>query len=104
MLGSENLFDGYISASVAPFFIPDSLPSPPMASSPSHLSSGSDLEKREKPLSELTLDKPAESPYLDDALEKRVWRKLDLYVLPVVSVFYLLSFIVGESTSICTLS
>ncbi|EKM82059.1 hypothetical protein AGABI1DRAFT_126408 [Agaricus bisporus var. burnettii JB137-S8] len=64
-----------------------------MASSPSHLSSGHDLEKREKPVGELILDKPVESPYLDDALEKRVWRKLDLYVLPVVSMFYLLSFI-----------
>ncbi|KAF5349217.1 hypothetical protein D9756_009501 [Leucocoprinus leucothites] len=36
----------------------------------------------------------SESPILvDHALEKRVWRKLDFYVLPVVAIFYLLSFL-----------
>ncbi|KAL4257079.1 MFS transporter superfamily protein [Pleurotus pulmonarius] len=29
----------------------------------------------------------------DSTLEKRVWRKLDLYVLPVVAMFYFLSFL-----------
>ncbi|KAJ3576981.1 hypothetical protein NP233_g27 [Leucocoprinus birnbaumii] len=33
------------------------------------------------------------SVLIDDVLEKRVWRKLDLYVLPVVAIFYLLSFL-----------
>ena len=27
-------------------------------------------------------------------LEKRIWRKLDFYILPVVAMFYLLSFLV----------
>jgi len=30
----------------------------------------------------------------DEQLEKRVWLKLDLYLLPVVAMFYLLSFLV----------
>ncbi|KDR84326.1 hypothetical protein GALMADRAFT_707697 [Galerina marginata CBS 339.88] len=30
---------------------------------------------------------------IDPALGKRVWRKLDLYILPVVTMFYLLSFL-----------
>ncbi|KAF5377396.1 hypothetical protein D9757_009725 [Collybiopsis confluens] len=29
----------------------------------------------------------------DPAMEKRVWRKIDLYVLPIVAMFYLLSFL-----------
>jgi len=32
----------------------------------------------------------------DSALEDRVWRKLDLRVLPVVAIFYLLSFLVSS--------
>jgi sugar phosphate permease len=33
-------------------------------------------------------------PVVDDpAMEKRVWRKIDMYVLPVVAMFYLLSFL-----------
>lgn len=32
---------------------------------------------------------------VDPALEKRIWRKLDLYILPVVTLFYLLSFLVS---------
>lgn len=74
-----------------------------MASPLSHLPS--DQEKQEKrPQSVHTLDKHAESPdsLVHDALEKRVWRKLDLFVLPVVSMFYLLSFIVGGFTYMCT--
>lgn len=39
----------------------------------------------------------SETPLLvDDALERRVWRKLDWYVLPVVSMFYFLSFLVSN--------
>lgn len=30
----------------------------------------------------------------DEALEKRVWLKLDFYLLPVVAILYLLSFLV----------
>jgi hypothetical protein len=68
-----------------------------MASPPSHHSA--DPEKREKhSLSDQSLDGLAEAPLVDDALEKRVWRKLDLFVLPVVSMFYLLSFIVSRPT------
>ncbi|KAF5335882.1 hypothetical protein D9757_015139 [Collybiopsis confluens] len=29
----------------------------------------------------------------DPAMEKRVWRKIDFYVLPIVAMFYLLSFL-----------
>ncbi len=36
----------------------------------------------------------------DPALERRVWYKLDYYVLPVVAMIYLLSFLVGRRTSI----
>jgi hypothetical protein len=39
----------------------------------------------------------SDSPILvDHALEKRVWRKLDFYMLPVVAMFYLLSFLVSD--------
>lgn len=31
----------------------------------------------------------------DKRLEKVVWRKLDLFILPVVAMFYLLSFLVS---------
>lgn len=31
----------------------------------------------------------------DSAMAKRVWRKLDLYLLPVVTMFYFLSFLVS---------
>jgi len=34
---------------------------------------------------------------LDEALEKTVWRKLDVWILPVVAMFYLLSFLVRTS-------
>lgn len=45
----------------------------------------------------------------DAALEKRVWRKLDVWILPVVTIFYLLSFLVSPSSNQqikarCTLS
>ncbi|KXN86821.1 hypothetical protein AN958_09557 [Leucoagaricus sp. SymC.cos] len=60
-----------------------------MDRSPSH--SSFDPEKR--PHSDVKSDR-SESPILvDNALEKKVWRKLDLYVLPVVAMFYLLSFL-----------
>jgi hypothetical protein len=71
-----------------------------MASPPSLHSS--DPEKRDKHSeSEKSLDGLAGPPLVDDVLEKRVWRKLDLYVLPVVSMFYLLSFIVSGPTYRC---
>lgn len=31
----------------------------------------------------------------DDQLERTVWKKLDLWVLPVVTIYYLLSFLVS---------
>ena len=34
--------------------------------------------------------------YYDSNVDKVVWKKLDLYVLPVVAMFYLLSFLVGR--------
>jgi len=36
---------------------------------------------------------PTVGPSVNPALEKRVWRKLDMWVLPVVTMFYLLSFL-----------
>lgn len=36
-----------------------------------------------------------ESLALDPALEKIVWRKMDKWILPVVAMFYLLSFLVS---------
>jgi len=30
----------------------------------------------------------------DPVMDRRVWRKLDLYILPVVAMFYFLSFLV----------
>ena len=31
-----------------------------------------------------------------DTMETKIWRKLDLYILPVVSMFYFLSFLVSR--------
>ena len=36
------------------------------------------------------------TPGHDEALEKRVWLKLDFYLLPVVAILYLLSFLVRD--------
>lgn len=40
-------------------------------------------------------------PYLqhgdDSRMEKRVWRKLDIHLLPLTTMFYFLSFLVGSS-------
>jgi len=36
---------------------------------------------------------------VDPEMEKKVWRKLDMYVLPIVAMFYLLSFLVGILSS-----
>lgn len=38
---------------------------------------------------------------VDSALDKRVWRKLDWYLLPLVAMFYLLSFLVSRQYSLC---
>lgn len=35
-------------------------------------------------------------PQSDAELEKTVWRKMDMWILPVVSIFYLLSFLVSS--------
>ncbi|KAF9445153.1 MFS general substrate transporter [Macrolepiota fuliginosa MF-IS2] len=60
-----------------------------MDRTPSH--SSADPEKR--PHSDGSSER-SESPIpVDEALEKRVWRKLDLFLLPVVAMFYLLSFL-----------
>lgn len=39
----------------------------------------------------------------DPAMEKRVWRKIDMYVLPIVAMFYLLSFLVSFLDEVSTL-
>ncbi|KAL1713440.1 major facilitator superfamily domain-containing protein [Schizophyllum commune] len=42
---------------------------------------------------DLSVDTVSLVPSVDPAMEKVVWRKLDLYVLPMVALFYLLSFL-----------
>jgi len=38
----------------------------------------------------------AEDALIDEKdMEKRVWRKLDFYVVPIVTMYYLLSFLVS---------
>ncbi|PPQ95882.1 hypothetical protein CVT26_015574 [Gymnopilus dilepis] len=43
--------------------------------------------------SQSSRESPSPAPVVDPALDKRVWRKLDLFILPVVTMFYLLSFL-----------
>ena len=45
--------------------------------------------------SQSSRESPSPAPVVDPALDKRVWRKLDLFILPVVTMFYLLSFLVS---------
>lgn len=40
----------------------------------------------------------------DDVLDKTVWRKLDRRILPLIAVFYLLSFLVTFRIQFCPLS
>lgn len=54
----------------------------------SHLAHG------KEDVNSLSATHASSSSIYNPALEKRVWRKLDLYVLPVVAMFYLLSFLV----------
>jgi hypothetical protein len=55
---------------------------------------------------DLTVPNPGRlhSTHVDPATEGRVWRKLDLRLLPVVTMFYFLSFLVGANRimSLCT--
>lgn len=37
----------------------------------------------------------SDQPIVNDVLERTVWRKLDIWILPVVTMFYLLSFLVS---------
>lgn len=46
--------------------------------------------------SQSSRESPSPAPMVDPALDKRVWRKLDLFILPVVTIFYLLSFLVSS--------
>lgn len=41
--------------------------------------------------------------HVDPALERRVWLKLDLWLLPVVTMFYFLSFLVPDLIAGCCL-
>lgn len=58
----------------------------------SHISM--DPEKHTIETSSLGSDSSA--PQVDPSMEKVVWRKLDLWLLPTVAMFYLLSFLVRE--------
>lgn len=42
----------------------------------------------------------ASSFVYDPVLEKRIWRKFDLYFVPIVTMFYLLAFLVW-CTAVC---
>jgi hypothetical protein len=37
----------------------------------------------------------SDQPLVNDQLERTVWRKLDIWILPIVTLFYLLSFLVS---------
>ena len=41
-------------------------------------------------------DDSSSGSFNDPYLEKRVWRKLDIFILPVVAMFYFLSFLVCD--------
>ncbi|KAL4255545.1 MFS transporter superfamily protein [Pleurotus pulmonarius] len=56
----------------------------------------SDLAHGKEDVHSLTTTHASSSSVHDPVLEKRVWRKLDLYVLPVVAMFYLLSFLLSQ--------
>lgn len=46
-------------------------------------------------------DSDLSEPIIDHTLEKTVWRKLDLWILPVVAMFYFLSFLVSTHFYLC---
>ncbi|PPQ89888.1 hypothetical protein CVT25_004810 [Psilocybe cyanescens] len=52
-----------------------------------------DPEKLNDTSSSVSSASPVTLRDVDPVLEKRIWRKLDLYILPVVTMFYLLSFL-----------
>lgn len=62
----------------------------------------SDIEKRAEDPSRVSLSEDGAkvaAAATSSAIEKRVWLKLDLWLLPVVSMFYFLSFLVSFMTS-----
>jgi hypothetical protein len=59
--------------------------------------SSGDPEKQHESESSRSSFSPA-SP-VDTAFDQRVWRKLDLRILPVVAMFYFLSFLVSYQKS-----
>jgi hypothetical protein len=57
-----------------------------------HLKMKREANARDSDRSWETLSNPA-----DLLMEKKIWRKLDLHILPVVATFYFLSFLVSRS-------
>jgi len=57
----------------------------------SHSNTSDDIEKHHDSMGSLQND--SRISLVDPSLEKKVWRKLDLRILPVVAMFYLLSFL-----------
>ncbi|KAF5337619.1 hypothetical protein D9758_014928 [Tetrapyrgos nigripes] len=56
--------------------------------------SGTDqLEKRTESHDTKSVSSAESEIVVDPEMEKKVWRKLDIYVLPIVAMFYLLSFL-----------
>jgi len=63
-------------------------------------SSSSDMEKhRDIVSSDISRNELSPVPVANPKLEKRVWMKVDLWLLPFVTMFYFLSFLVRPSTS-----
>jgi hypothetical protein len=56
-----------------------------------------DPEKQDE--SESSRKSLSPAPPVDAAFDQRVWRKLDLWILPVVAMFYFLSFLVSYQQS-----
>ena len=54
----------------------------------------SDIMSKAEHSEESVQVKPMECTIDDSVMENTVWRKLDLYILPLASMFYFLSFLV----------
>jgi hypothetical protein len=61
----------------------------------SHTSRTSTVDPEKHAIETSSLSSEPVPVQLDPALDKIVWRKLDLWILPVVSMFYFLSFLVS---------
>jgi hypothetical protein len=78
---------------------------------PSHTSRTSTVDPEKHAIETSSLSSEPVATHVDPALDKVVWRKLDMWILPVVAMFYFLSFLVrplivvnsGYQTEVCAL-